>query len=102
MEKNKKGTTVIVMKGYIETDPELHETDMNNIMEELMEYEEACDSIEVFNSAEEAFCHELASNYYDPETENDQYKGLAKAFMNEDHLIDESVIIETVQAFKQL
>lgn len=59
-------------------------------------------TIEEFNSAEEAFCHELASNYYDPNTENEQYKGLAEAFMNEDHLIDESVVMETVQAFKQM
>lgn len=59
-------------------------------------------TIEEFNSAEEAFCYELASNYYDRYTEKEQYKGLAEAFMNEDHLIDESVVMDTVQAFKQM
>lgn len=99
-EKEMKGKYVVVMEGY--KYPEESEINRNNIREALEDYSFSCDSLEIFDSAEEAFCHELASNYYDPKTETKQYKGLADAFMNEDHLIDESVIMETVEAFKQL
>ena len=93
--ENNKGKKVLVFEGEKDLLQDINRTFLNAINTGSV-------SIEEFNSAEEAFCHELASNYYDPNTENEQYKGLAEAFMNEDHLIDESVIMETVEAFKQL
>ena len=95
--ENNKGKKVLVFEGEKDAIENIIDT---KIIDGLSNVE--YDSLEIFDSAEEAFCHELASNYYDPNTENEQYKGLAEAFMNEDHLIDESVIMETVQAFKQM
>ena len=96
-----KGKKVLVFEGEKDI---LDDIDMTllNAGAEAIDVNISSVSIEEFNSSEEAFCHELASNYYDPKTETEQYKGLAEAFMNEDHLIDESVIMETVEAFKQM
>lgn len=100
--ENKKDKKVVVFEGDKNIIQDIDVLDLMKVGIVTNEIDIDAISIEEYNSAEEAFCYELASNYYDPNSENEQYKGLAEAFMNEDHLIDESVIMETVQAFKQM